>query len=313
LDVERSGLGKVVRNFPAAVDLGSVVAMALETVRPLIDERRQTLIQDLPAAPILLDADSMRLAQVLANLLTNAAKYSEPGGVIELAAAREVDQIRIDVKDSGIGIEPALLPRVFEMFSQMQGSLDRAEGGLGIGLALVKGLVELHGGHVEAHSAGPGHGARFTVHLPLPGDAPNASPSGDDDTATPDPRRARILVADDNRDAASSLATLLTLDGHDVRIANDGARALVEAEAFRPHIALLDIGMPKHNGYDVARAIRAADWGRSMVLVAVTGWGQSEDKRRAKEAGFDHHFTKPLDLDVLGAFVTDALARQPAG
>jgi PAS domain S-box-containing protein len=312
LDVSRITRGKLELRR-ARVDLGSVVAMALETVRPLIDERRQTVIQDLPAAPILLDADSMRLAQVLANLLTNAAKYSEPGGVIELAAAREVDQIRIDVKDSGIGIEPALLPRVFEMFSQMQGSLDRAEGGLGIGLALVKGLVELHGGHVEAHSAGPGHGARFTVRLPLPGDAPNASPSGDDDTATPDPRRARILVADDNRDAASSLATLLTLDGHDVRIANDGARALVEAEAFRPHIALLDIGMPKHNGYDVARTIRAADWGRSMVLVAVTGWGQSEDKRRAKEAGFDHHFTKPLDLDVLGAFVTDALARQPAG
>jgi len=312
LDVSRITRGKLELRR-ARVDLGSVVAMALETVRPLIDDRRQTVIQDLPAAPILLDADSMRLAQVLANLLTNAAKYSEPGSVIELAAAREVDEIRIDVKDSGIGIEPALLPRVFEMFSQMQGSLDRAEGGLGIGLALVKGLVELHGGHVEAHSAGLGRGARFSVRLPLPGDAPKASASGGDGVATPGPRRARILVADDNRDAASSLATLLTLDGHDVRIANDGAQALAEAEAFRPHIALLDIGMPKRNGYEVARAVRAAAWGRAMVLVAVTGWGQSEDKRRAKEAGFDHHFTKPLDLDVLGAFVTDTLARQPAG
>jgi PAS domain S-box-containing protein len=312
LDVSRITRGKLELRR-VRVDLGSVVAMALETARPLIDDRRQTVIQGLPAAPIMLDADPMRLAQVLANLLTNAAKYSEPGGIIELAAAREVDEIRIDVKDSGIGIEPALLPRVFEMFSQMQGSLDRAEGGLGIGLALVKGLVALHGGRVEAQSAGLGHGARFSVRLPLPGDAPGAPAGGGDDAAAPDARHARILVADDNRDAASSLATLLALDGHDVRVANDGARALVEAESFRPHIALLDIGMPRRNGYDVARTIRAAPWGQSMVLVAVTGWGQSEDKRRAKEAGFDHHFTKPLDLDVLGAFVTDALARQPAG
>ena len=311
LDVSRITGGKLELRRER-VGLGSVIALALETARPLIDDRRQTVIQNLPAAPIVLDADSMRLAQVLANLLTNAAKYSEPGGIIELAAAREVDQIRIDVKDSGIGIEPALLPRVFEMFSQMQGSLDRAEGGLGIGLALVKGLVELHGGRVEAHSAGLGHGAQFSVRLPLAGDAP-AAPAGGGDAEAPDTRHARILVADDNRDAASSLATLLMLDGHEVRVANDGARALVEAESFRPHIALLDIGMPMRNGYDVARAIRAAPWGRSMVLVAVTGWGQSEDKRRAKEAGFDHHFTKPLDLDVLEAFVTDALARQPAG
>ncbi|HET8875314.1 MAG TPA: ATP-binding protein [Casimicrobiaceae bacterium] len=313
LDVSRITRGKLELRR-ARVDLASVVAMALETAHPLIDDRRQTVIHDLPAAPIILDADSMRLAQVLANLLTNAAKYSEPGGIIELAAVREVDEIRIDVKDGGIGIEPTLLPRVFEMFSQMHGSLDRAEGGLGIGLALVKGLVELHGGRVEAHSAGLGHGAQFSVRLPLPppGDAPEAPAGGGGHAEAPDMRHARILVADDNRDAASSLATLLMLDGHDVRVANDGARALVEAESFRPHIALLDIGMPMHNGYDVARAIRAAPWGRSMVLVAVTGWGQSEDKRRAKEAGFDHHFTKPLDLDVLGAFVTDALARQPA-
>jgi DNA-binding response OmpR family regulator len=177
----------------------------------------------------------------------------------------------------------------------------------------VKDLVELLGGRVEAHSAGPGHGARFSLRLPLPGDAHAAGPGDDDHGTASDVRPARILVADDNRDAASSLATLLTLDGHDVRVANDGAQALAEAESFRPQIALLDIGMPKHNGYDVARAIRRTAWGRSMMLVAVTGWGQSEDKRRAREAGFDHHFTKPLDLDVLGAFVTDALARHPAG
>jgi CheY-like chemotaxis protein len=283
--------------------------MALETARPLLDDRRQTVMQRLPAAGIWLDADPMRLAQVLANLLTNAAKYSESGGTIELAAARAADELRIDVIDSGIGIEPSLLPRVFEMFSQLQESLDRADGGLGIGLALVKGLMELHGGSVEAHSDGRGRGARFTVRLPLPTGADAAAADDASVEQTTRAGSARILVADDNRDAAASLATLLSLDGHDVRVANDGAQALVEAEAFRPQIALLDIGMPKRNGYDVARTVRAAPWGASVVLIAVTGWGQSEDKRRAMEAGFDHHFTKPLDLDALGAFVGDALSR----
>jgi CheY-like chemotaxis protein/two-component sensor histidine kinase len=310
LDMSRITRGKLELRRER-VELHSVVALALETTAPVLDERRQTITQSLPTAPLWIDADPMRLAQVLANLLTNAVKYSEPGGVIELAAAREVDELRIDVTDNGIGIEPSLLPRVFEMFSQMQGSLDRAEGGLGIGLALVKGLVELHGGRVDAHSGGLGQGAQFTVRLPLP-DGGMAAVSSDDAATQPTgARSARILVADDNRDAASSLATLLALDGHDVRVANDGAQALAAAEAFLPQIALLDIGMPKRNGYEVARAIRTAPWGASMVLVAVTGWGQSEDKRRAMDAGFDHHFTKPLDLDVLGAFIGDALARAP--
>ena len=171
----------------------------------------------------------------------------------------------------------------------------------------------IHGGRIEAQSAGPGHGMRFSARLPPPGGARGGAPSDDEHDAARDSRRARILVADDNRDAASSLATLLTLDGHDVRVAHDGAQAITEAASFRPQIALLYIGMPKHNGYDVARAIRSTPWGRSMVLVAVTGWGQSDDKRRAREAGFDHHFTKPLDLDVLGAFVSDALAKPSAG
>jgi CheY-like chemotaxis protein len=177
----------------------------------------------------------------------------------------------------------------------------------------VQGLVELHGGRVAAHSEGPGRGARFTVHLPLPDDAGPRARDNDANREAPQLPTARILVADDNRDAATSLATLLSLDGHDVRVANDGAQALAEAEAFRPDIALLDIGMPKRNGYEVARAIRAAPWGTSMLLVAVTGWGQSEDKRRAMEAGFDRHFTKPLDLDVLTAFVADAFAGPPHG
>ncbi|HSC24387.1 MAG TPA: hybrid sensor histidine kinase/response regulator [Casimicrobiaceae bacterium] len=216
-----------------------------------------TLAQRLPAGPIWLDADPMRLAQVLANLLANAAKYSEPGGTIELVAARDGGELRIDVIDNGIGIDPSLLPRVFEMFSQ-QGSLDRSEGGLGIGPALVQGLVELHGGRVDAHSDGPGQGARFTIRLPPPEDAVRHEHENEASRDVAQPRSARILVADDNRDAATSLATLLSLDGHEVRVVNDGALALALAEAFRPDIALLDIGMPKRNGYEVARDIRAS-------------------------------------------------------
>jgi PAS domain S-box-containing protein len=312
LDVSRITRGKLELRRER-VELRSIIAMALETVRPLLDDRRQHVVQTLPAVPVWLDADPLRLAQVLANLLTNAAKYSEAGRAIELDASGENDTLFIHVTDSGIGIEPALLARVFDMFSQMQGSLDRAEGGLGIGLALVKGLVDLHGGQVVAHSAGPGHGARFTVRLPLPPQAETHAQSAPANAEAPAVERARILVADDNRDAATSLATLLALDGHEVRIANDGAQALAAAEAFRPHVALLDIGMPMRNGYEVARAIRDAAWGKEIALAAVTGWGQSEDKRRAKEAGFDRHFTKPLDLDVLAAFLNEALRKRQPG
>ena len=226
-----------------------------------------------------------------------------------LGAEVEENRVAIRVRDDGIGIEPASLPRIFEMFSQAKSSLDRAEGG--IGLSLVKGLVELHDGTVEATSAGLGEGAEFVVRLPLPAEALGAVPEIDDASREkPSTRAVRILVADDNRDAAASLATLLTLDGHEIAVAHDGEAALASAEAFRPDVALLDIGMPNLNGYEVAQSIRAAQWGRSMLLVAVTGWGQSEDKRRAYEAGFDHHFTKPLDLDAFGTFLNDALTRQ---
>ena len=310
LDVSRITRGKLELRRQR-VQLASVVDTALETARPLLDERRQTLTLDLPSDPVWLHADPLRLAQILANLLTNAAKYSEPGGRVKLTARTTSDRLSISVKDAGIGIEPELLPRVFEMFSQVKGSLDRAEGGLGIGLALVKGLVELHDGTVEATSGGLGTGAEFTVRLPLPVQDAVSDQGVDSATHEATPRRAaRILVADDNRDAAASLATLLSLDGHEITVANDGRLALTVAEEFRPHVALLDIGMPMLNGYEVAQQIRAAPWGKSMMLVAVTGWGQTEDKRRAHEAGFDHHFTKPLDLDVLGAFLSDALAQQ---
>ena len=307
LDVSRITRGRLELRRER-VALASVVDTALETARPLLDEHRQTLTLNMPANAVWLDADPLRLAQVVANLLTNAAKYSEPGGHVTLTAGRQDGALAISVRDTGIGIESGLLPRVFEMFSQVKNSLDRAQAGLGIGLALVKGLVELHEGTVEATSEGLGKGAEFIVRLPLPADAAAADLRIRAMPRHESPRQARILVADDNRDAAASLATLLQIDGHDITVANDGKAALAAAEAFRPHFALLDIGMPKLNGYQVAQHIRAAPWGKAMVLVAVTGWGQAEDKRRAHEAGFDHHFTKPLDLDVLGAFLGEALA-----
>jgi PAS domain S-box-containing protein len=252
LDVSRITRGKLELKRQR-VQLASVVETALETTRPLLDERRQRVTTSLPAGPVWLDADPLRLAQILANLLTNAAKYSEPGGRVDLRASLLAGRLSISVRDTGIGIEAELLPRVFEMFSQVKGSLDRAEGGLGIGLALVKGLVELHEGTVEARSDGLGKGAEFVVTLPLPehGQQPAAPAGGLVRNETP-ARAARILVADDNRDAAASLATLLQLDGHEITVANDGRHALAAAQAFRPHIALLDIGMPKLNGYEVA-------------------------------------------------------------
>ena len=309
LDVSRITRGKV-ELHRQRVRLAAVVDAAIETARPFLDARRHGLTLDVPAEPIELDVDSTRIAQVLSNLLTNAAKYSEAGRQIVVAAAREGGGVAISVRDAGIGIDPELLPRVFDMFSQVQTSLDRAEGGLGIGLALVKGLVELHGGRVEARSAGLGRGAEFVVWLPLPEGAAAAAPRDErrilDRPAAP----ARILIADDNRDAASSLASLLALDGHETRVVNDGALAISAAHAFKPHVALLDIGMPRLNGYEVAREIRAAPWGKEVTLIAVTGWGQAEDKRRAQEAGFDHHFTKPLDLEVLDACLAEALGRR---
>jgi PAS domain S-box-containing protein len=311
LDVSRITRGKLELRREH-VQLASVIESALETAQPFLDERRQTLDVRLPEHPITLFADPLRIAQVLANLLTNAAKYSEPHGRVVLTARVEDNRVAISVRDSGIGIERDLLPRIFEMFSQVKSSLDRAEGGLGIGLALVKGLVELHEGSVEASSEGLGRGAEFIVRLPLPSqtDVVDASPSQMPPRLTA--QQMRILVADDNRDAAASLATLLALEGHETSVAHDGDDALSLAESFLPTVALLDIGMPKLNGYEVAQRIRAAPWGASMMLVAVTGWGQSEDKRRAHEAGFDHHFTKPLDLDAFGAFLRDALAKRSA-
>jgi signal transduction histidine kinase/CheY-like chemotaxis protein len=309
LDVSRISIGKLELR-KERVDLASVLAGAVETARPLIDACGHALRVTLPPSPVYLDADPLRLAQVFSNLLNNAAKYMDRGGRIELEAAAGGGELRVTVRDTGRGIPPEALPYVFEMFAQVDRSLEHSHGGLGIGLTLVKQLVEMHGGRVEARSDGVGRGTEMNVYLAT---APAPAP------AVPAARRKlhshafafRILVADDNIDAADSLALMLRMMGNQVRTVHDGAQAIEEAEAFRPDLVLLDIGMPRVSGYDAARRIRSQRWGARMVLVALTGWGQDEDKRLAREAGFDHHFTKPVspaDLEKLLSELTSGPA-----
>jgi signal transduction histidine kinase len=276
------------------VELAKVVMGAVETSRPLIDENGHELTLTMPPGDLIVDADEVRLTQVFMNLLTNAAKYSERGSRIDLRAQRQGSDVVVTVKDTGIGIPPAKLQSIFEMFSQVEAALSRSRGGLGIGLCLVKQLVEMHGGHIEARSEGPGKGSEFVVRLPVvvgQGVAGRASDAGGAALVS----QLRVLVVDDNRDAASSLAMLLKVMGNDVRTAHDGDEAVQSAGAFRPDVVLCDIGLPKKNGYEVARAIREEPWGGQMVLIAVTGWGQDEDRRKSEEAGFDRHMVKPVD------------------
>jgi len=279
------------------VTLSTLVASAVETARPLIETKRHVLEVSLPAEPIELEADPLRLSQALSNLLTNAAKYTDPGGRIVLSAVLEPEQLTIAVQDSGIGLAPAALPRLFEMFSQIDSAIDRAEGGLGIGLALVRGLVGLHGGDVQATSEGLGRGSRFTIRLPrslvVSARARVAEPLAQARALRPP--GCRVLIADDNRDAAETLAAVLRLSDHEVHVAHGGHEALELAAQVRPHALILDIGMPGMTGYEVARRARAQAWGRRALLLAVTGWGQRDDKERARAAGFDQHLTKPVD------------------
>jgi PAS domain S-box-containing protein len=299
LDVSR-----ITRNkFPLRTEriyLATVIQSALETTRPLLEELCHKLTASLPPEPIPLDADPVRLAQVFTNLLNNAAKFTAPGGHIALTALREDHEVRVSVRDTGIGIAPEHLPRLFTMFSQVTPALERSHGGLGIGLSLVRGLVELHGGSVEARSDGPGRGSTFLVRLPLaPLTVPEPPEQNGSGKLSGSASHSRILVVDDNRDSATSLGMMLQHVGHDIRTAHDGLEAVQAAEAFRPAVALLDIGLPKLNGYEVARQIRQQPWGKDLLLVAVSGWGQEEDKQRAREAGFDHHLTKPVELETL--------------
>ncbi len=301
-DVSRITRGKMVLR-KRRVDLAAVVTTTVEASRPTIEKRGHDLTVVLPPESIHLEADPTRLAQILSNLLNNAAKYTDRGGRIALTAERNGDGVCIRVKDTGIGMPAEMLPRVFDMFTQVEPSLDRSQGGLGIGLTLVQRLVQLHGGAVEAHSDGLGMGSEFVVRLPIARARDGekaAAPAGARDGEKPVALRAgyRILVVDDNQDAADSLAVLLRMSGNEVHTARDGLEAVGAAAAFEPDVVLLDIGLPKLNGYEAARRIRE-ERGDGIVLIALTGWGQEEHRRRSKEAGFDHHLTKPVEFEAL--------------
>jgi PAS domain S-box-containing protein len=299
LDVSRITRGRLELKR-MRVKLTSVIDAAVETARPLIEARRHAFSIALPENPPDIDVDPLRLSQVLANLLTNAAKYTDPGGVIELRVERREAQMVIFVRDSGIGLSPDALTRVFEMFSQVDAVIDRSQGGLGIGLALVKGLVELHGGRVHAHSDGLGRGAEFCVYLPqIVAAEAEAARSGDSEPRHVSEPVQTVLVADDNRDAVETLATLLRLAGHHVIEAHSGTEALEQSRKLHPRVMVLDIGMPGLNGYDVASQVRREPWSHEATLIAVTGWGRLDDRQRALTAGFDYHLTKPIDPDSL--------------
>jgi PAS domain S-box-containing protein len=325
LEVSRITRGKIELR-KTRVDLASVVQLAVEAARALVQCMGHDLTVKLPAQPIYLEADSTRLAQIIGNLLNNACKFTEKGGAIELTVERENEATAkpatgddgsagaspsqhgiIRVRDTGIGIVAEELPRIFDMFRQVDTSLERSVSGLGIGLTLVKNLVELHGGTVQVRSEGVGKGSEFIVRLPIAVEPPS--------TAPPLAKRAvapvaplRVLVVDDNHDSAESLAMLFELTGHETRTVNDGLEAVEAAEKFRPDVVLLDIGLPKMNGYEVARRLRQHPWAKTVLLVALTGWGQDEDRQRSKAAGFDAHFVKPVDF----AGLQDLLAHHRA-
>jgi PAS domain S-box-containing protein len=303
LDVARITRGKVELRREV-IDLGDTVARAIETVRPLVESRRHRLTVLHSGVPIRIRGDQVRLAQVIANLLNNAAKYSEEEGEIQIVLERRENQAVIRVRDRGMGIPADILPKVFDLFTQSQRTLDRSQGGLGIGLTLVKNLVGMHEGTVEAHSAGPGEGSEFVVSLPIYNE-PEPSPDRVGSLPRQAVKRQRILIVDDNKDSANTLAMLLRYQGHEVETAYDGVTAIERAQAAHPSLVLLDIGLPRIDGYEVARRLRAAPATRNSLLVAMTGYGQEEDRRRSREAGFDHHLVKPIDPQVLPQILAD--------
>lgn len=294
LDVSRITHGAL-RLRMAPVTLAEVVGTAVETASPLLESRAHRLLVDMPA-DVRFETDPLRVAQILGNLLTNAAKYTEPGGTIRLKAEIRADMVQISVIDNGIGIAPDKIDQVFAMFNQVRDEQDHT-GGLGVGLALARGLAELHGGSLEAESEGPGRGSCFTLRLPLrPSGAGAPEPPRQEESVRP---ARRILVADDNRDAAETLAEFLRLEGHTVQVAYDGLQALAGIKSFEPEIALLDIGMPGLSGNEVAQRARVTEAGSRAALVAVTGWGQDKDRAQALASGFGHHLTKPVDMERL--------------
>ena len=298
LDLSRVSRGRIELKHDRS-DLATLVQGALDVCGPSIVNAGHRLTVELPGTPMPLVCDPTRVVQVICNLLSNAVKYTPPGGHITLSARRRDDLCEVSVRDTGIGIPSDMLARVFDMFTQIPHAIERSQGGLGIGLTLVKRLVELHGGQVEAKSVGPGLGSEFIVRLPermTDRAAPVVVAALADKVSSP---KQRILVADDNRDAADSLAVMLRIAGHDVRTAYDGQQALDVAETFKPSLALLDLGMPRVNGHDTARRLRETEHGRNIVIIALTGWGQPEDRNRSLAAGFDHHLVKPVDPSML--------------
>jgi PAS domain S-box-containing protein len=314
LDISRVGRGTLLLRKSKEL-LSAVMDIAIETARPHMEAKRHHLEKSLPQAPVVLDIDPVRVAQVIGNLLTNAAKYTDPGGRIHLSAEHDEGGLAIYVKDNGIGLSREQQSHVFEMFSQVPAAMERSQGGLGIGLALARGLIELHGGTIVASSAGLGQGTEFKIRLPEsciaterdidPAES-NAGPA-----AVNSPVRLRVLIADDNVDAADSLAELLRLEGYDVYVAYDGAEAIATSARVEPDVALLDVGMPRASGLEVVRAIRQQPRGQHATLIAVTGWGQEKDRQVALEAGFDHHLTKPmLPEDIFGLIQRGSAARR---
>ncbi|HEX4069743.1 MAG TPA: ATP-binding protein, partial [Planctomycetaceae bacterium] len=304
LDLSRLMRGKI-QLRPERVFLGDIVTRAIETARPLIDAHKHQLVVSVPESPIELYADPVRLDQIISNLLNNAAKYTERGGVIRLIAKTRGQELAIKIRDTGIGIDPKLLPHLFDLFRQAESSLDRSEGGLGIGLTLVRSLVKMHGGRVEARSDGLGTGAEFIVRLPI-----HKKQASAPEIICTDPERIsnpqyRILVVDDNVDAAEMLSTLLQLDGHQVWTAHDGKTALETAQTRRPDVILLDIGLPEINGHEVARRLRSHEAFRRTVVIAMTGFGQERDLQQSLEAGCDAHLTKPVAPQALRTFLRD--------
>jgi signal transduction histidine kinase/CheY-like chemotaxis protein len=293
-----------------AVDLHSLIAAAVETAMPSMEQKKQIFRANLPAAAVTVQVDPLRVSQAVANLLSNAAKYTPPGGHIGLSAFADAAGLTIIVSDTGMGFECADIPAMFEMFTRVAPAGEREEG-LGIGLALVKHLITLHGGTVDAISAGAGHGSEFTIHIPgvvitdradnsalTPGTLPAAAPGG------------KVLVVDDNRDSADTLALVLESDGYDVTVSYSGQQGLQLAQNGRPDAVILDIGIPDLTGYEVARRLRLEAWGREVFLIAMTGWGQVKDKELARQAGFDRHFTKPLDPGELQRELAAFFARR---
>jgi signal transduction histidine kinase len=311
LDISRITHGAIRLNKePLAV--GLIISRAIESVQPLIDERRHHLVLECPDSAVTVEGDITRLVQVLANLLNNAAKYTEEGGEIHVSIHARNSTAEFRVKDNGIGIAPESVPKLFNLFARLETDSQAPHGGLGVGLALVRNLVEMHGGEVSIHSAGMNQGSEFVVRLPLLGThVEQAAAGGQPEPLSNESVTHRILVADDNLDAMESLALLLELAGHEVRKASDGLQAVAVATQWQPDLALLDIGMPGLDGYEVARRIRAEPWGERMMVVALSGWGQSEDIRSSSEAGFNLHLVKPISFEALNGVLSQLPMRVP--